>query len=124
MATLANQGVASQMSFGQHGSAYCNTDAGEIVPPTGKVIVAVQFLVATTLTDLIAEDPDQYVNTASAAHNSAAGSETAQEGSGGLALPTTAVFPAGLSIYGRWIKIEQADSDNTAGGYIVYFGPK
>tara|TARA_B110001452_G_C14841571_1_gene293945 strand:+ start:111 stop:485 length:375 start_codon:yes stop_codon:yes gene_type:complete len=124
MATLANQGMASQMSFGQHGSAYCNTAAGEIVPPTGKVIVAVQFLVNTKLTDLIAEDPDQYINTASAAHSSSAESETAQEGSGGLAIPNTAVFPAGLTIYGRWIKIEQEDVDNTAGGYIVYFGPK
>ena len=124
MATLANQGVASQMSFGHHGSAYCNTDAGEIVPPTGKVIVAVQFLVDTTLTDLVSDDPDQYFNTASAAHSESGGAETAQEGSGGLALPTTAVFPKGITIYGRWIKIEQADANNTAGGYIVYFGPK
>ena len=123
MATLANTGVSNQMAFGQHGSAYCNTQTGEIFPPLGKVIVAVQFLVDTTLTDLIAEDASQYFNTASAAHNESSGSETPAEGSGGLALPTTAVFPKGLTIYGRWTKIEQADSTNTAGGYIVYFGP-
>ena len=123
MATLANTGMANQMAFGQHGSAYCNTQTGEVVPPKGKVIVAVQFLVDTTLTDLIAEDPSQYINTAEAAHNESASSETQVEGSGGLAVPTTAVFPEGMTIYGRWTKIEQADATNTAGGYIVYFGP-
>ena len=67
MATLANTGMANQMAFGQHGSAYCNTQTGEVIPPKGKVIAAVQFLVDTTLTDLIAEDPSQYINTAEAA---------------------------------------------------------
>ena len=123
MASITNQGVASQAAFGQLGSAYCNTQAGTIKPPTGKVIVAVQFLVDTTLSALVAEDPANTLNTAEGSHNLGGGSETASEGSGGLTLPSSAVFPKGMTIYGRWTSISQNDSDNTSGGYIVYFAP-
>lgn len=113
MASITNQGVASQAAFGQLGSAYCNTQAGTVSAPTGKVIVAVQFLVDTTLSALVAEDSANTFNTAAAAHTS----------EGGLAVPSTAVFPKGMTIYGRWTSISQADANNTAGGYIVYFAP-
>ena len=119
MATLANQGVANQMSFGQHGCAHTDS-ATEVVPPKGKVIVAVQFLVDTTLTDLVAEDPSQYFNTAEAAHNESASAETQTEGSGGIAV-SGIKFPKGLTIYGRWTSVTpEADAD---GGIICYFGP-
>lgn len=123
MASITNQGVASQAAFGQLGSAYCNTQAGVVIPPTGKVIVAVQFLVDTKLSALVAEDSANTFNTADGSHNLGGGSETASEGSGGLAVPASAVFPKGMTIYGRWTSISQADADNTDGGYIVYFAP-
>ena len=46
MATLANQGMASQMAFGQHGSAFID-GANEYTAPAGKVVVAMTFLEET-----------------------------------------------------------------------------
>ena len=119
MATLANQGVAHQMSFGQHGCAHTDS-ATAITPPKGKVIVAITFLADNTPTGLVAEDPSQYFNTAEAAHNETAAAETQVEGSGGITL-SGCIFPEGLTIYGRWTSVTpEADTD---GGIICYFGP-
>jgi len=114
MATLANQGVSSQMAFGQHGSAYIDT-ATAVTPPVGKVIVAITFLDDNTPTGLVAEDPKTIFNTAEAAHNESPA--TSVEGTGGLIL-TGQVFPKGLTIYGRWTSFTPS-----AAGCIVYFGP-
>ena len=114
MATLANQGVASQMAFGQHGSAYIDT-ATAVTPPVGKVIVAITFLDNNTPTGLVAEDPSTIFNTGEAAHNES--SATATEGTGGLVLASQE-FPKGLTIYGRWTSFTPS-----AKGCIVYFGP-
>ena len=122
MAKLTNQSEFNNVAFGQLGSAYCNTQAGVIKPPTGMVIVAIQFLVDTKLSDLVSAEPDVIASVAHAAHGQDATTPTADEGSGGLVIPNTAVFPKGLTIYGRWTSVSQADSDNTAGGYLVYFG--
>ena len=119
MATLANQGVASQASFGQLGCAHTDS-ATAITPPKGKVIVAITFLADNVLTGLIAEDPSQYFNTAEAAHNETATAETQVEGSGGIAINGVS-FPKGLTIYGRWTSVSlQADSTH---GVICYYGP-
>jgi hypothetical protein len=69
MAILANQGAASQMSFGQYGSAFLDTDAGTLVPPIGMVIIAIQCLDDTTFDLLQAEDNDFWINTVSASHD-------------------------------------------------------
>ena len=114
MATLSNQGVASQMAFGQHGSAYIDT-ATPLTPPTGKVIVAITFLDENTPTGLVAEDPSTIFNTGEASHNES--SATPTEGTGGLILASQA-FPKGLTIYGRWTSFTPS-----ATGCIVYFGP-
>ena len=68
MATLANQGVASQVSFGQHGSAFIDGDASLIVPPAGKSIVAIQCLGDTLFDILVAEDAEQFINIGSTAN--------------------------------------------------------
>lgn len=122
MAKLTNQSEFNNVAFGQLGSAYCNTETGSIKPPTGMVIVAVQFLVDTKLDTLTSAEPDNIMSVAHAAHGQSATTPTADEGSGGLAIPATAVFPKGVTIYGRWTEISQDDATNTAGGYIVYFG--
>tara|TARA_R110002072_G_scaffold132830_1_gene273118 strand:+ start:326 stop:886 length:561 start_codon:yes stop_codon:yes gene_type:complete len=60
------------MNFGQQeylGSALLQTNSRTLTAPEGKVIVAIQVLVADTLLDsLIAEDPTLYINTAQASH--------------------------------------------------------
>ena len=69
MATLANQGVASQVAFGQHGSAFSDAASPVIIPPAGKAIVAIQCLGDTKFNLLIAEDSEQFINIATAANN-------------------------------------------------------
>ena len=61
-----------------------------------------------------------YISTEQPAHDLADGSETVDEGSGGIAV-SGCVFPAGMTIYGRWTSVTpEADAD---GGIICYFGP-
>lgn len=104
------------MAFGQHGSAYIDT-ATAVTPPTGKVIVAIQFLADNSPTGLVAEDPNTIFNTVAAAHNESPA--TSVEGTGGLILTAgSQVFPKGLTIYGRWTSFTPS-----AAGCIVYFGP-
>ena len=71
MATLANQGVASQVAFGQHGSAFSDAAAQVIIPPAGKAIVAIQCLGDTKFNLLIAEDSEQFINLTTDANNTA-----------------------------------------------------
>jgi hypothetical protein len=102
-------------NFGQLGSGFTDEDAA-ITPPTGKVIVAITFLEDTTLTALTADTSQG---------NDAAyfGSVTAVTGNGGGAaeIDAATVFPAGLTIYGRWTSVDPAAA-STTGGIICYFG--
>ena len=107
--------------MGQAGSVY--TDAGDdpIVPPLNQVFVAITMVDDCTFESsdtegLIAEDANKFINTATAAHDAAASSETSVLGSGGLVVDGV-VFPAGMTIYGRWIKLDVA-----SGGCVAYIG--
>ena len=122
MAKLTNQSEFNNVAFGQLGSAYQNQQSDKIQPPTGMVIVAIQFLKDTTLNDLVSAEPDNLISRAHAANSLSVNSPTAVEGAGGIAIPNTAVFPKGMTIYGRWTEVSMQSSDDTAGGYIVYFG--
>ena len=92
---------------------------GAVKPPAGMVIAAIQFLSKNTPTALVAENADKFFSTAHAANSLGAGSETVDEGSGGIAL-SGAEFPAGMTIYGRWTTATFAGDDD--GGVICYFG--
>tara|TARA_R100000935_G_scaffold9317_1_gene19133 strand:- start:105 stop:452 length:348 start_codon:yes stop_codon:yes gene_type:complete len=92
---------------------------GAVVPPTGMVIAAIQFITKNKPTALVAENPDKTFSIAHAAHSKGAGSETVDEGSGGVQM-SGCEFPAGMTIYGRWTTATfEGDSD---GGVICYFG--
>ena len=99
--------------FRQLGSGFSD-EAVQVTPPSGMVIVAIQFLEATVLSTLVAatDNPD-------AAYFS---HTTAVAGNGGGAAETDAAtsFPAGLTIYGRWESFTPPVS--TTGGVIFYFG--
>lgn len=69
MATFANQGVYSQASFGQHGSAYLKTAANVFIPPVGSVVVAIQCLALTKFDILESEDSNRFFNHVNLAHN-------------------------------------------------------
>lgn len=65
---MAHPSDLANITLGQHGSAFADTAANVIVPPENSVIVAIQFLADTSLSKLVAEDPNTTVNTASSAH--------------------------------------------------------
>ena len=104
--------------LGALGSAHTD-GTGAIVPPTGMIIAAIQFITKNTPTALVAEDADRFISIAHAANSLGAGSETTDEGSGGIAI-SGCEFPAGMTIYGRWTTATFA-ADST-GGVICYFG--
>jgi len=68
MAKLSNTATANQAAFGQLGSAFTDSAAHTITAPETMAIVAIQFLADTSLSALVAKDPDKTFNTASAAH--------------------------------------------------------
>ncbi len=100
--------------FGQLGSGFAD-DGGAFAPPTGKVIVAIQFLADTTLSVLTPDDTQG---------NDAAffglATQVAGNGTNSETIDSTQIFPKGLTIYGRWTAVTAAaDAD---GGIICYFG--
>ena len=112
--------------FGQLGSVYTTASSDAIIPPTGKVFVAITMLEDTVFDSsggLTAErrvngavTNDVYVSTEQAAHDLAAGSETVDEGSGGKVVDSV-TFARGIAIYGRWTEI-----DVNSGGVVAYIG--
>ena len=104
--------------IGALGSAHTD-GTGAVTPPAGMVISAIQFISKNTPTALVAENPDKFFNTAHPANSLSGGSETVDEGSGGIAV-SNCEFPAGMTIYGRWTSATFA-ADST-GGVICYFG--
>ena len=113
--------------FGQMGSAYTTASSDAIIPPTGKVFVAITMLDDTVFDatgGLIAErEPlnatitvDRYIGTDQPANDLAAGSETTDEGSGGQVVDSV-TFPKGVTIYGRWTEV-----DVNSGSVVAYIG--
>ena len=123
--------------FGQLGSVYTTASSDAVKPPTNKVFVAITMLADTIFDDaggLVADNPTVrtavattatagvYIGTEKAANDLADGSETTDEGSGGLIIGGTTeadavTFPAGVTIYGRWTEI-----DVYSGNVIAYIG--
>jgi len=112
-------------NFGQMGSAFTDEDAA-VSPPSGKVIVAITFLEDTTLTALTPAT-DMYVDGTTGADLSGGaaffGSVTAvgANGTNAAEIDASTVFPAGLTIYGRWSSVDPSAA-STTGGIICYFG--
>lgn len=98
------------MAFGQHGSTHI--DGNDLhTPPSGMVYVAVQCLEDTTFTQLESEDPTKYFGTDTP-------SPDPDTDGVGDKVTTSTTFPKGITIYGRWDKI-----DLTSGKVIAYHGP-
>ena len=123
--TITRQGPMNPSSaFGQSGSMYARAAGGSLIPPDGMVFIAITFVQATVFEDassgangLVAEDPSKFVNTATAGHNESAGSETSLQGSWNVLIDEDDVFPAGLTIYGRWTKL----TIGTGGGQLIAY---
>jgi len=120
-----------EYGFGQMGSVF-NNSTNAIAPPIGKVFVALTMLTDVTFdtsAGLVADNDStngiEYIGTAfardadgaadDAAHDES--SSTAILGSGGCVVNVNAVFPKGITIYGRWPSINPA-----SGTFIAYMG--
>ena len=118
--TLTSQGpIRPGASLGQSGSMFIDTTAA-IAPPDGMVFVAITMVEDCNFNStngLVAEDENKWFNSDAAAHNESAASETSLQGSGGVELDDGNVFPAGMTIYGRYIDIKLA-----GGSCIAYLG--
>jgi len=110
MATLANQGVASQASFGQLGSAFVD-DGGAYTPPAGKVVVAITCLADQAFSVLTPEATGDCFGLAA----------SSGQGTNNEVIDASNIFPKGITIYGRW-KAVTAAAASTA-GIILYLGP-
>ena len=99
-----------QYGFGQLGSGY-TTDGSEVTPPAGKVIVAITVVLDCKFEELVAEVTDgiSYIGD----HNT----QLAGNGAGSQRIPSAELFPAGITIYGRWTKMELSQ-----GAAILYYG--
>ena len=98
--------------FGQLGSGFSD-EAVAVTPPTGKVIIAMTFLEDTVLGAMVADvqsDAAYFSHTTAVANNGGGAAET----------DTATLFPAGLTVYGRWTSVTPPAS--TTGGVIFYYG--
>ena len=120
MASISNQGVASQAAFGQFGSTFTAATNVTVKPPAGMVIVAITFLGNTTLTTLTAEKQVDGENKDASFNHTNEGAALADDN--GDEITTNTIFPQGLTIYGRWTEVLAA-SVTTNTGYIAYFAP-
>ena len=119
MAT-ANEG--NMAALGKYGVAFTDT-ADVFTPPTGMVIIALQFLDTGVIHTLTSVDADagtrKYMNTANSAHAAADN----LEGTNGQQLALGNLFPIGMTIYGRWSSFRRNATGATA-GTVIYLGPK
>ena len=119
--------------FGQMGSGHIKAAASDLVPPHGRVIIAITMLDAIKFDQLVADtsfasskvdttgvegDGVAYFGTGS--QTRANGLDQADNTAESVAVSTAVEFPKGLTIYGRWTRVSlQADSTH---GIICYYG--
>lgn len=100
-----------EYGFGQLGSGY-TTNGDEVTPPSGKVIVAITITEDAKFEELVADTSNYSGGVAYFGD-----SDVDANGAGSQAVPTSDLFPAGITIYGRWTKIELGQ-----GAAILYYG--
>tara|TARA_R110002012_G_scaffold222817_1_gene394748 strand:- start:701 stop:1099 length:399 start_codon:yes stop_codon:yes gene_type:complete len=121
-------------NFGQLGSMFI-ADNGPSKPPTGMVFIALTFITDTQFDNtggLVAEsfkavvagggttagDTEyNYITTEGSAHDQTAGNANVEKGELGDQVTNSHIFPAGVTIYGRWTEIEAS-----TGHIIAYLG--
>ena len=112
------QGDSDLIAFGQIGCSFTNTNTA-ITPPSGRSIIAIQFLADTTFDELSPVDGTSgfsFGDDTNEKGNAASGGQIINAAADG----NLTVFPKGLTIYGRWASATiDADAD---GGIICYFG--
>jgi len=119
--------------FGQMGSGHIKAAASDLIPPHGRVIVAITMLDAVKFDQLVADtsfaslqvdtagvEGDGVAYFGTAAQTRANGLDQSDNSAESVAVSTAVEFPKGLTIYGRWTRVSlQADSTH---GIICYYG--
>tara|TARA_B100001093_G_scaffold485659_1_gene520292 strand:- start:1068 stop:1478 length:411 start_codon:yes stop_codon:yes gene_type:complete len=122
-----------------HGSGHLKTAARDLVPPHGKVIVAIQVLnTAVFFSKLVADtsgasnvvDQTSPVDTrgdgiayfGTEAQTRANGLDQSNSSVESEVVADTVGFPAGITVYGRWTRVSL--ESNSVHGIIVYYGPQ
>ena len=120
---MALSGAKYEMAqLGQFGSIFTD-GTGAVAAPTDYIICAITFLSSSTFTELKVEDTaatTMFATGDGAAHNESTGSETADQGSGGLVIANDDSFPSGVTIYGRYTGFTLGGSSSV----IAYLAPK
>ena len=104
---MANKGIYSytvqegtNAGLGQGGSMLI-TGTTAYVAPAGQVFVSITIISDTAaFAKLTAADPEMYINTVQATHDSE-----------GTALTEDEIFTGGITIYGRWTNIKMTADD-------------
>ena len=97
---------AQNATMGQAGSVYLDAD-GTTFTPTSGVVVAITMVQETDFDTLTPESGTQCIEVGGTGYES-----------GGDTLVSSDLFPAGMTIYGRWTSV----SLNTNGACICYIG--
>jgi len=119
--------------FGQMGSGHIKAAASDLIPPHGRVVVAITMLDAVKFDQLVADTSfaSSQVDTAgvegdgvayfgTATQTRANGLDQSDNSAESVVVASTVEFPKGLTIYGRWTRVSlQADSTH---GIICYYG--
>jgi|TARA_R110000823_G_scaffold209822_3_gene339962 hypothetical protein len=109
-------------NFGQLGSVHMHNDHGEdLTPPVGMVIVAITCLDDTKFDKLTADTSNSVVYGTTETKNMYFGITNGNTGGNGEVVQNDIVFPAGMTIYGRWTLVSLQAAQAT-GGIIAYFG--
>ena len=133
---INSQGVA--YNFGQLGSGHLKTRDNDLVPPHGKVIVAITMLEEVSFDQLVGAtdgasslvdqaDPntlgDGVAFFGTQTQTRANGLDQSNSTAESEVIANTVLFPAGMTIYGRWnrVSLHHGSSDYTS-GIIVYYG--
>jgi len=131
---INSQGVA--YNFGQLGSGHLKTRATDLVPPHGRVIVAITMLEAvkfdqlvgatdgaSTLVDATDSLGDGVAFIGTQTQTRANGLDQSDSTAESEAIANTVEFPAGMTIYGRWNRVSLHDgAGDYTDGIIVYYG--
>ena len=98
-----------EYGFGQLGSGYLS-DGDEFTPPSGKVVVAMTVILDCKFEELVQSNEEGISYFGGETQNSLNGTNSDT-------VPTAELFPAGITMYGRWSKVELSQ-----GAVILYFG--
>ncbi len=125
----------NDVPLGQLGSAYLN-DSTAFTPPTGRVIIAITMIGDSSFDILAPELPTDSTFKGSVFDDSGTNrsdincigtvTATAANGTNADDVAVSDVFPAGLTIYGRWTRVQLNDNITSPSvvdsRVILYFG--